>query len=119
MGKNLPQQRRGKGVGPRWRAPSHRYRGEVLYRPLEKENAVSIVMEIMHDPGRNSPVALVKFDDEKRLIIAPEGLKIGDTVVTGKDAPISFGNVVSIGGVPEGMPVFNIEKIPGDGGKFA
>lgn len=120
MGKNLIQQRRGRG-SPRYLAPSHRYRGQVAYRPLEKtdKEMTAKVIDIMHDPGRTSPVALIRFEDgDERLIVAPEGLKVGDTIEYLK-GNVASGNVMNVKDVPEGVPIHNIENVPGDGGKFA
>ncbi|GAB6102754.1 50S ribosomal protein L2 [Thermococcus atlanticus] len=120
MGKSLIQQRRGKGTTT-FRAPSHRYRGRVKYVPLnltKEKTLVGKVVEILHDPGRTAPVARVKFEEFEKLIIAPEGILVGDEVAIGPNAPVKIGNTLPLAMIPEGSYVYDIEAAPGDGGKF-
>ncbi len=121
MGKSLIQQRRGKGTTT-FRAPSHRYRGAVRYVPLnltKDETLVGKVVEIMHDPGRTAPVARVKFSNGmEKLIIAPEGLLVGEEIAIGPKAPVKIGNSLPLAMIPEGSYVYDIEGRPGDGGKY-
>ncbi|MHC1581156.1 MAG: 50S ribosomal protein L2 [Methanopyraceae archaeon] len=123
MGKRIRPQRLGRG-SPTYRAPSHRYRGRAGHRPYderEKEGkVVGKVVELLHDPARNAPVARVRFEDgEERLVLVPEGTKVGDTIECGVSAEIKPGNTLPLAEIPEGVPIFNIEGRPGDGGKFA
>ncbi|HNR25264.1 MAG TPA: 50S ribosomal protein L2 [Methanobacteriaceae archaeon] len=122
MGKRLIIQRRGRGT-PTYRSASHRFKGKIAYRyydDVEKEGClVGKVADIMHDPGRSAPVALVKFENgEKQFILAPESIQIDDEIACGISAPISPGNSLPLGQIPEGTPVYNLERHPGDGGKF-
>ncbi len=122
MGKPIIVQRRGKG-SPTYRAPSHRYKGDIKYRKydeLEKEGSIKgKVVEILHDPARSAPLVEVKFENgEKILMLACEGIKVGDEIACGVNASCSQGNVLPLGKIPEGTPVFNIEIHPGDGGKL-
>lgn len=122
MGKRLIIQRRGRGT-PTYRSASHRFRGKIAYRSyddLEKEGCLKgKVADIIHDPGRTAPVALVKFENgEKSLILAPEGIQINDEVACGISAPINPGNSLPLAEIPEGTPLYNLEKHPGDGGRF-
>ena len=120
MGKSLIQQRRGKGTTT-FRAPSHRYRGRVKYMSLnltKEKTLVGKVVEILHDPGRTAPVARVKFGEFEKLIIAPEGILVGDEVAIGPNAPVKIGNTLPLAMIPEGSYVYDIEAAPGDGGKF-
>lgn len=113
MGTPLRQQRRGKG--------SSNYRSNRRGEPTEhrKGEVVGEVKDITHDSARSAPVALVEFEDgEKRAIIAPEGLKVGDTVELGVTAPVEPGNTLPVGEIPEGVPIHNIEIQPNDGGKM-
>ncbi|MFB6076441.1 MAG: 50S ribosomal protein L2 [Candidatus Aenigmatarchaeota archaeon] len=115
MARKIRNQR--KGTGGKYKVPSHRYRGEVKNPMKDVEGEV---VDIMHDTGRTAPVAKVKFEDgEERLIVAPEGIKIGDEIECGISAPVETGNILPLGEIPEGVPVYNIESHPGDGGKFA
>ena len=78
-----------------------------------------ILVDLVHDPGRTAPLASIKFDNNKKIfIIAPEGAKIGDKIKFTSDDEISVGNILTIGSIPEGAPVYNIEISPGDGGKL-
>ncbi|HMK54123.1 MAG TPA: 50S ribosomal protein L2 [Methanobacteriaceae archaeon] len=122
MGKRLIIQRRGRGT-PTYRSASHRFKGKIAYRSydeLEKEGSLKgRVADIIHDPGRSAPVALIKFENgEKQLILAPESIQINDEVACGISAPISPGNSLPLAEIPEGTPVYNLENNPGDGGRF-
>lgn len=114
MGKRIIPRARGKG-GPRYRAPSHRYLGAVSYLPFG--NFVGKVVDIVHDPGRSAPVAIIRTNEgQKVLQIAAEGLRVGGIVQYGGE--ISTGNVVELANVPEGTKVFAVETYPGSGPKL-
>jgi large subunit ribosomal protein L2 len=117
MGKNLIQQRRGRVRG-RYNVPSHKYRGNIQYG--NERNTKGIVEELIHDPGRSAPVAAVRMESNKKvLMIATEGSSVGHEVkFTGSKADCELGNIMPIGNVPEGYPIYNIEIKPGDGGKM-
>jgi large subunit ribosomal protein L2 len=120
MGRRIQGQRRGRG-SPTFRAPSHRYKEELTHRAVEDGDVVSgTVVDIEHDPARSAPVAAVEFEDgDQRLVLAPEGVGVGDTLQTGVSAEIKPGNTLPLAEIPEGVPVCNVERQPGDGGKFA
>ena len=118
MGKRLIQQRRGRIKG-RYGSPSHRFKGDVKYaRDISKNEG--IVVDILHDSGRTAPLASVKLkDNNKILVIAPEGIKIGDEIKFSENKnEIAVGNIMPVGKIPEGAPVYNVELSPGDGGKL-
>jgi large subunit ribosomal protein L2 len=117
MGKNLIQQRRGRARG-RFSAPSHRYRGKIKYS--NKKEMKGIVEEIIHDPGRTSPLAKIRLKNDKNiLILATEGVEIGREIKFTEDKEYcKIGNILSVGIIPEGYPIYNIEIKPGDGGKL-
>jgi large subunit ribosomal protein L2 len=117
MGKNLIQQRRGRGRG-RYNVPSHKYRGNIKYR--NDRNTKGVVEEIIHDPGRSAPVVQVRMDNKhKVLMIATEGTSVGHEVkFTSSRADCERGNIMPIGTIPDGYPIYNIEITPGDGGKM-
>lgn len=118
MGKNLIQQARGKG-SPRYRAPSFKYKGQAKYAKLESEQLIGVIRDIIHCPGHNCPLVEVEYDDGQFVLMqAPEEVKVGEKVFMGADAEIQKGNVVPLKNIPEGTAIFNIESIPGDGGKF-
>lgn len=122
MGKRIIAQRRGRGTSV-YKAPSHRYKGEVKHRKYdEKEEKGEVkgkIVDIMHDPARSAPVAKVRFDDgEERLVLAPEGIKVGEEIACGISAEIKRGNTLPLAEIPEGTPIHNIETLPGDGGRL-
>jgi len=120
MGRRIQGQRRGRG-GPTFRAPSHRYKAELSHKKSEDTDTITgEVVDIEHDPARSAPLADVAFDDgDRRLILAPEGITVGETIEIGVSAEIKPGNTLPLGEIPEGVLVCNVESSPGDGGKFA
>lgn len=117
MGKRIVQQRRGRGT-MRYRAPNHRFFGEVFYTSYKSEPAKGIVRDIVHCPAHTAPLVCTEYENgEMALLIAPEGVRIGDTVESHTDS-VEKGNIVRLKDAPEGTTVYNIEGIPGDGGKF-
>jgi large subunit ribosomal protein L2 len=124
MGRRLRGQRRGAGT-PTFRAPSHRYKAELSHQTVEDGELVAgTVVDIEHDPARSAPVAAVEFESgdaagEQRLVLAPEGVTVGDEIQIGVSAAIEPGNTLPLAEIPEGVPVCNVEANPGDGGKFA
>jgi len=118
MGKRLIQQRRGRH-NTKFNVPSHRYKGQIKYgRDIKSKKGT--VIDIIHDPGRTAPLAKVMISEKQNILtIAPEGIKTGDIVeFTDKKTTLKIGNVLPIGKIPEGTPVYNIELAPGDGGKL-
>lgn len=116
MGRPIGTQKRGKG-SHRYRRPSHRFKTEAHYRPNNGETLKGVVIGFDYDPSKSAVLMKVKWDDGKEtLYIAPEGIFVDDIIEQGSDASHSIGNIVPLSKVPEGMPVFNIEKVPGDGG---
>ena len=118
MGKRLIQQRRGR-TQSKFNAPSHRFKGKIKYA-RDNENKEGIVKDIIHDPGRSAPLARIMLNDNKKiLVLAPEGIKVGDNIkFTDNKREIGVGNVLPVGKIPEGAPIYNIELSPGDGGKL-
>jgi len=118
MGKNLTQQRRGRGT-IRFRSPSHNQIGEAKYSQVAAETSKGTVTDILHSPIHSAPILQVSFDNgNKMLMIAPEEKRVGSTVEMGANAAPEAGNVVTLANIPEGAEIFNIESKPGDGGKF-
>ncbi len=115
MGKRIIVQSRGHG-SPTYRSPSHRHKGEIKY-PSIKEGKGKVV-DIIHDPGHYAPVAVVDFSGKKVNMLAPYGMYVGQEVEIGSMIPLSLGNIMPIGEIPEGTSVYNIEIRPGDGGKL-
>ncbi|MHA1344896.1 MAG: 50S ribosomal protein L2 [Candidatus Heimdallarchaeaceae archaeon] len=123
MGKKILVQRRGRGTS-QFRAASHKRKGSVKYRKITKieytdEIIVGSVKDIVHDPGRGAPVAIVLFQDAlKKVILPSEGLKVGQSIEYGAGATVVIGNTMPLLAIPDGSPVFNIELTPGDGGRL-
>ena len=124
MGKRLLVQRRGRG-GSVFRSPGWKKVAPARYLPYNAEEfkskvLVGVVEELVHEPGRGVPLAIVRFEDNRRMVmVPPEGLAVGQRVYYGANAPMVLGSVVAIGNVPEGTMVCNVEIHPGDGGKLA
>jgi len=118
MGKRLIQQRRGRS-NTKFNAPSHRYRNKIKYS-YKKEKISGIVIDIIHDPGRTAPLANIRLEDNSQVLtLAPEGIKIGDKIkFTESKNDVGIGNILTVGKIPEGAPIYNIELSPGDGGKL-
>jgi len=77
------------------------------------------IKSIEYDPNRSARIAMVQYPDGvKRYIIAPVGLKVGDSIQCGEKSGIKIGNRLSLKNIPEGTQIFNIELIPGKGGQF-
>lgn len=84
-----------------------------------KRGMNATVSSLEYDPNRSAFIALVKYEDgEKRYIIAPDGLKVGDTVRAGSDADIKPGNALPLNDIPVGTIIHNIELYPGKGGQL-
>lgn len=95
-----------------------------LYRIIDfKRNKLEIparVASIEYDPNRTANIALLFYvDGEKRYILAPKGLKVGDTVIAGEKADIKVGNALKLKDLPVGTQIHNIELQPGKGGQLA
>ncbi len=95
-----------------------------LYRVIDfkrnKEGIPAKVATIEYDPNRSANIALLFYaDGEKRYIIAPVGLKVGDRLMTGPDSDIKPGNCLKLANLPLGAVVHNIEMKPGKGGQLA
>lgn len=83
----------------------------------DKDGIPAKVDSIQYDPNRTCRIALLHYvDGEKRYILAPDGLKAGDQVLSGADAPASVGNCLPLSAIPLGMSIHNVEMMPGRGG---
>ncbi len=116
MGKTIIQQKRGKGSST-YRAPSHRWQGASRLKPTLRD-ATGRITEFLHCAGHSAPLARIMYGDgEECLAVAVEGLRIGDEVQSGAAASRP-GNIMTLKDIPEGTMICNIERQPGDGGKF-
>jgi len=85
-----------------------------------KDGVVGTVATIEYDPNRTANIALINYaDGEKRYIIAPKGLKVGDKIESGVKTDIKVGNALELGSIPEGTVVHNVELKAGKGGQIA
>ena len=85
-----------------------------------KFDVEGVVASIEYDPNRSANIALINYlDGEKRYIIAPKGLKVGDKIVAGSNVDIKTGNALPIMNIPVGTVIHNIELRPGKGGRLA
>jgi len=86
----------------------------------DKRDIAGTVASIEYDPNRTANIALINYiDGEKRYIIAPKGLKVGDKIMSGENADIKVGNALPIMNIPVGTVIHNIELKPGKGGQIA
>ncbi len=120
MGRRLITQKRGKG-GPVWTATT---RGAAVssyadYYATEGRTIGGEVVELINDPARSAVIARIVLDNGvQEDIIAAEGIHVGQRVQQGDEAGTEIGNIKTLMNCPEGCPVFNIEKNPGDGGNL-
>lgn len=107
-------------VTVRHRGGGHRRRYRIIDFKRNKFDAKAQVIAIEYDPNRTARIALLQYaDGEKRYIIAPIGLKVGDTVGNGPMAELRPGNALKISQIPVGSVVHNVELKPGKGGQMA
>lgn len=119
MGKRTLVRRRGRG-GKQFRAIIVGKIAPAKYPNFKlEENHKGTVVDIVHERGRDAPLAKVSFDDGRHSYVpAPEGTTVGSTIQVGQGSPASKGNILALESVPDGTLVCNIEKNVGDGGKL-
>ena len=104
----------------RHRGGGNRRKYRVIDFKREKAGVPAQVLTLEYDPNRSAHIALVQYEDgEKRYIIAPNGLKVGDTVVSGPAADIIAGNALPLANIPVGTFIHNVELYPGNGAQLA
>lgn len=116
-------QRRGRGTKV-FRAPTYRRVAAARYPPVAPGELTGVlkggVTDIVHDPGRGTPLALLEFENGERFYVpATEGLSLEQKIARGGTATAEIGNILPIGKMPEGTLVCNLELNPGDGGSMA
>ncbi len=121
MGKRTRTQRAGKG------SPTYRGSGQgiaevryVDYNDSQKDGVFRAeIVELLTDAGRTGVIAQLVFEDQRKgYQVAPEGIAVGKRIEYGIKAGLEIGNVLPLGQIVEGCPVFNVELNPGDGGKL-
>ena len=109
-------------ITSRHRGGGHRRRYRLIDFKRNKYDIAGEIISIEYDPNRSPRIALIKYEDgEKRYIIAPDGLKVGNKIMSTQNNQIPFktGNSMPLGIIPEGLLVHNIELKPGKGAQMA
>ncbi len=118
MGKRLTVQRRGKG-SPMFLSPGHKHIGRAAHPTFHTNNVKGTIKDIVHCSGHSAPLMMIKWNNgEDQLTVAPEGVRINDAVEIGTGV-VDTGCTLQLKDIPEGTLVYNLEAVPGDGGKFA
>lgn len=104
----------------RYTGGGHKQKYRVIDFKRDKDGIPASVMTIEYDPNRTARIALLNYvDGEKRYIVAPNGLKVGQKVLSGKDVAPEIGNTLFLKEIPFGTIIHNIELYPGQGAKLA
>lgn len=107
-------------ITTRHRGGGHKRRYRIIDFRRDKDGIPARVASIEYDPNRSAHIALLNYaDGEKRYILAPVGLKVGQTVVSGPEADIRPGNALRLRDMPVGTVIHNVELHPGKGGQLA
>ncbi|MCX7797965.1 MAG: 50S ribosomal protein L2 [Melioribacter sp.] len=107
-------------VTSRHRGGGHKRQYRIIDFKRDKFGIPAKVFSIEYDPNRSARIALLHYaDGEKRYIIAPDGLKVGDTLMSGPGAEIKVGNALPLKEIPVGSFIHNVEMKPGKGGQLA
>ena len=103
-----------------WRGGGHKRNYRIIDFKRDKAGIPATVSTIEYDPNRSSRIALLTYaDGEKRYIIQPLGIKVGDTIVSGESVDILPGNALPLKNIPLGTQIHNVELKPGKGGQIA
>src|SRR3989441_8724382 len=103
-----------------WRGGGHKRMYRIIDFKRDKRDIPAKVATIEYDPNRSARIALLTYaDGEKRYILQPIGLKVGDTIVAGQNVDILAGNALPLKNIPLGTQVHNVELRPGGGGQVA
>ena len=103
----------------RHRGGGNRRKYRIIDFKRNKDGIKANIVSIEYDPNRSANIALLQYEDgEKRYIIAPYGIKVGDTLISGSGADIKPGNAMNIEDIPVGTLIHNIELSPGRGGQL-
>jgi large subunit ribosomal protein L2 len=106
-------------ITSRHRGGGHKRRYRVIDFKRNKIDMPATVETIEYDPNRSARIALVKYEDgERRYILAPDKIKVGDVIVSGPDAEYKDGNALPLKNIPIGLFIHNIEMKPGKGGQM-
>ena len=104
----------------RRRGGGHKRRYRTIDFRRDKDGVPGTILSIEYDPNRSARIALVSYaDGDKRYIVAPTGLKVGQTIASGSEAEYEVGNTLPLERIPLGANVHNVELTPGKGGQLA
>ena len=107
-------------ITTRHKGGGHKQKYRLVDFRRNKDGVNAEVERLEYDPNRSAHIALLKYlDGERRYILAPKGIKAGDVVRSGQDAPIKAGNALPLRNIPLGSTVHNVEMRPGKGGQLA
>lgn len=107
-------------ITTRHQGGGHKRQYRIIDFKRNKDNVPAKVATIEYDPNRSANIALLNYaDGEKRYILAPKGLEVGQTIISGEAADIKTGNAMELRNIPEGTFVHNVELKPGKGGQLA
>ncbi len=106
-------------ITSRRRGGGHKQRYRIIDFKRNKHDIPATVAGIEYDPNRSANIALLHYaDGEKRYILSPFGIKVGDSIHSGENAPLKIGNALPLSKIPTGMFVHNVELNPGNGGQM-
>lgn len=106
-------------ITARHRGGGHKRQYRIIDFKRDKHGIPAKVASIEYDPNRTARIALLHYaDGEKRYIIAPLGLQVGDILTSGPEAEVKVGNALPLARIPTGIPIHNIELVPGKGGQL-
>ena len=103
----------------RHRGGGHKKRYRLIDFSRNKYDIEGTIASIEYDPNRNARIALVNYEDgEKRYILHPNNVSVGDKIISGQDVPLDIGNTLPLDEIPLGTSIHNIELIPNRGGQI-
>lgn len=106
-------------ITTRHKGGGHKRKYRIIDFKRDKDGIPATIASVEYDPNRSANIMLLNYaDGEKRYILAPKGLKVGDVIYSGEGADIKIGNTLELNAIPEGTVVHNIELKPGKGGQL-
>src|SRR3989344_1846122 len=120
MGKRIIARKRVAG-SPVYRSNSHRFLADVKHLKYNKNDSLikGKVMDILKCPGHTAPLMKVVYENKEELyLIAPNNIRVNDQIEYGLNSTLNNGSTLPLKAIPEGTLIFNIESLPGDGGKY-
>lgn len=107
-------------ITTRHQGGGHKRKYRIIDFKRDKDGIVGKVSAIEYDPNRNANIALITYvDGEKRYIIHPKGLNVGDKIISGEKVDLKVGNAMPLANIPVGTVIHNVELHPGKGGQMA